>query len=112
MGYYTCYELEVNTEDNLATHPNSSEIIARLREENENAFYALDEEGAIQEDAKWYDSEEEMKDFSTKYPDVLFILHGDGEGSDDYWCFYFRNGKAQFAKGRIEYDEFDESKLN
>ena len=111
MGYYTCFSLEVKTADNSATHPNQCEIIARLREENEHASYALDEEGATQHDEKWYDSDVELKEFSKKFPDALFILDGDGEGSDDFWKAYFRNGLVQMAPVRFEYDEFDETKL-
>ena len=111
MGYYTCYSLEVRTADNSATHPKQSDILTMLREENENASYALDEEGATKDDAKWYDNEDDLKEFSKKHADALFILHGDGEGSDDFWYAYFKNGLMQIAQGRIEYDEFEESKL-
>lgn len=111
MGYYTYHNLEVMTADNAANHPNRSEIIAQLRKENENAEWAIDEEGTTNSEMKWYDSCAEMREFSKKFQDAVFVLHGDGEGSDDFWCAYFRNGKAQIASGRIEYDEFDESKL-
>ncbi len=111
MGYYTCFRFKVKTTDNSATHPNNSGIIARLRGENEEAFCALDEEGSTGQDAKWYDYDVELKEFSQKFPDALLILEGDGEGNDDFWIAYFRNGKVQCVPGRIEYDEFDECKL-
>lgn len=111
MGYCTCYCLEVKTADNAAVHPNDSAIIAQLRDENENARYAFDDLGFTDNDAKWYDHEPELKEFSKKFPDALFILHGDGEGSDDFWYEYFRNGQVQIAPVRMEYDEYDESKL-
>ena len=111
MGYYTYHNLEVLTADNSAEHPNSQEIISRLRKENENAELAIDEDGSTNQEAKWYDSETEMKEFSTKYPDALFVLHGDGEGNDDFWYAYFRNGRVQITQGRVEYDEYDEDKL-
>lgn len=111
MGYYTCFSLEVRMADNSATHPNSAAIIASLRRENENASYALDEEGSTQTDTKWYDSELELKEFSKKIPDALFILEGDGEGCDDLWKAYFKDGQWQMARVRFQYDEYDEKQL-
>ncbi len=111
MGYYTCFTLEIKTADNLGAHPDDMAIIAKLRETNEMAAYALDETGYSHNDAKWYDHEEQLREFSRLYPDALFVLYGDGEGSDDFWYEYFKNGKMQSAPVRLEYDEFDESKL-
>ena len=111
MGYCTCFTLEVRTADNSAVHPNCIEIIASLRKENESALYGLDEEGSTQPDAKWYDSDLELKEFSKKFPDALFILEGDGEGSDDFWRAYFKNGLGQMAPVLFVYDEYDETKL-
>ena len=31
------------------------------------------------EESQWYDHEEEMKELSEKFPDVLFKLHGEDE---------------------------------
>lgn len=111
MGYYTCYTLDVKTTDNSAEHSKKFYIIEALRKENENASCALDEEGLTQSDAKWYDSNEELKEFSKKFPDALLVLDGDGENSDDFWIAYFLNGKTQTCLGRMEYGEFDSAKL-
>lgn len=111
MGYYTCFSLEVMTADNSVAHPEAAAIIAKLRETNENANYALGEEGEMEMDAKWYDYTDELREFSKLYPDALLVLYGDGENSDDFWYSYFRNGKVQYTPARIEYDEFDPSKL-
>ena len=111
MGYYTCFSLEVMTADNSAVHPEATAIIAKLRETNEDANCALNEDGTTEMDAKWYDYTDELREFSTRYPDALLVLYGDGENSDDLWCSYFRNGKVQCTPGRIEYDKFDETQL-
>lgn len=111
MGYYTCFSLQVMTADNSVYHPDSAKIIAKLRETNENANYALTEDGNTEMDAKWYDYTDELREFSKLYPDALMVLYGAGESSDDFWYSYFRNGKIQSTQGRIEFDEFDESKL-
>ena len=52
-----------------------------------------------------------MKEFSKKFPDALFILEGDGEGSDDLWKAYFKNGLGQMAPVRFEYADYDEQQL-
>lgn len=62
-------------------------------------------------ETRWYEHEENMKEFSTKYPDLLFILYGEGEESTDIWRKYFVNGKMQMASAKIVFDEFDERKL-
>ena len=111
MGYYTCFTLDVRTTVNSAEHVKKYEIIAALRKENEHAACALDKDGQTESDAKWYDSADELKQFSTKFPDALLVLDGDGENNDDFWIAYFLNGKAQVCSGRIEYDEFDPDKL-
>jgi hypothetical protein len=111
MGYYTYYTLEIMTADDLRSHDSSLEIIAKLRRDNEYARSAFDHEGRTNTETTWYDSQDEMKEFSKAFPDALFVLTGDGEGNDDRWCAYFRDGKMQFAPGRIDYDEFDENKL-
>ncbi|MEO8168299.1 MAG: hypothetical protein ABI623_08630 [bacterium] len=111
MGYYTCYCLEIKTADNSGPHPDALAIIAQLRAINENANYALDERGSTEMDAKWYDHRTELLEFSKSNPDALFVLYGDGESGEDSWYSYFRNGNVQNAPVRLEYDEFDESKL-
>jgi len=111
MGYVTYHTLDVMTADNSSEHPLKYEIIEALRSENENAEYAHDEDGQTNNDAKWYESAEELKEFSLKYHDALFVLDGDGENSDDFWIAYILNGKAQMCRCRIEYDEFNPAKL-
>ncbi len=111
MGYYTCHCLDVKTADNSGQHPDALAIIAHLRSVNENAHDALGEEGYTESDAKWYGHDTELKEFSTSYPDALFVLYGDGESGEDFWYSYFRDGKVQNAPVRLEFDEFEESKL-
>src|SRR5258708_2298192 len=109
MGYYTCFSLNVMTADNSTIHREAEAIIAKLRETNENANYALGEDGAMEMDAKWYDYSEELREFSKLYPDALLVLYGEGESTGDFWYSYIRDGKAQYTPARIEFDEFDES---
>lgn len=106
MGYYTSYSLEVlNVENEL-------EIIDNLRKTSEYADHALDDEGNTEEPCKWYEHEEELIEFSKKYPDALFKLSGEGEEAGDIWQTYFKNGKKQNIKAKVTFEDFDENKMN
>lgn len=105
MGYYTRYDLKVDSQDeklwefleNDETASNYGSLISFVNGQSDSC--------------KWYDHEEEMKDVSKKFPDVLFTLEGEGEESDDIWKKYFKNGKMQSCYAKITFDEYDESKL-
>ena len=103
MGYYTAYNLVIQNGDDS--------LIETFRKENENANYALNEDGDTLEYCKWYNHEEDLKNFSAKYPEVVFILEGDGEESGDMWKKYFQNGKCQTANAHITFEEFNPDKL-
>lgn len=61
--------------------------------------------------AKWYECFEDMKDFSLKFPGVVFKMHGEGEETGDLWDAYFKNGKGQECRADIIYPDYDEEKL-
>ena len=52
-----------------------------------------------------------MLKYSKLHPELLFCITGEGEGSDDRWKHYFKNGKSQFCQGEIIYPEYYESQL-
>jgi hypothetical protein len=103
MGYYTRYELSVKK--------GNTDLISEFVSENENAAYALDDNGDSNESCKWYDHEYELKAFSLKHPETLFELKGEGEESGDIWIKYIQNGKCQYCKAKLVFDDFDEAKL-
>lgn len=109
MGYYTKYELSTfYSKDKKSYTP-----IEELRAENICARSAFSEDGDFKEELKWYDHENDLKEFSSrpKYKDVLFALSGIGENEGDIWIKYFKNGKMQVCEAEIVYPSFDESKL-
>ena len=63
------------------------------------------------EEVKWYNYEEQMKAYSKMYPELLFIINGQGEEHDDLFNAYFKDGKVQKCSAIITFDEYDESKL-
>lgn len=105
MGYYTAYKLEIEDDDD-------NQIIGRLREENEEASYALDENGDAEESCKWYEHNEDLIEFSTRFPEHLFTLHGEGEEAGDLWRAYFKNGKSEECRAEITYRPFVLSALS
>lgn len=102
MGYTTRYKLKIIEGDN--------KVISKLREENEDAAMVIDDKGNSEEPWKW-DHEYDMKQFSIKYPNILFKLIGEGESNDDIWHDYYINGKMQHCKAKIIFDDFDKDKL-
>jgi len=132
MGYYTYYSLEI-IEDNRPKRINApqsavdkaldpygeeqwndgeeDDLIAVLRANNEEAAYAFNDDGRSEDGTKWYDYRQDMIEFSKRFPDVLFRLHGEGEEGGDLWDEYYKNGQYQHCPVRMEYDDFDENKL-
>lgn len=49
----------------------------------------------------WYDFEKDFANFAKDFPDVLFIVHGDGEESDDIWEQRFKGFKNEYHKTEI-----------
>ncbi len=102
MGYYTYYNLSVDKKP---------EVIQELREENKEAREAIDPDGNQQEQVKWYDSDDDLREFSKKHPDILFTLNGVGEEDGDKWINYFKDGKMQKTHVIETWEEYDETKL-
>lgn len=80
---------------------------------NESMVYALGRglAGGGESDSQWRDHEDDMRKLSAAAPDHLFTLNGSGEDDGDRWRKYFKGGRMQEARARIEFEEFDESKL-
>ncbi|ASR77580.1 hypothetical protein SEA_PARADIDDLES_99 [Streptomyces phage Paradiddles] len=53
---------------------------------------------------KWYDWEKDMKQLSREWPNVLFILEGDGEETGDLWKAWFRNGEMHKLEAKIVFE--------
>jgi len=107
MGYYTRYELEAECPDGVIF----TEIVSALRKENEDADFALDDDGTTQERCQWYDHQKDLTEFSKKYPGVLFILSGEGEDPADMWRGYAKDGKWCKVKPEIRWPQFFEALL-
>ncbi len=106
MAYLTSFELgcfNCETADWLLDDGKYRTEIAEL------AGYDPDE--LWDEMVNWFSCCENMQEYSKRYPDMLFVIYGDGEYGDDIWVHYHKNGKVQQEEGKIVYPDFDESKL-
>lgn len=56
-------------------------------------------------DIKLYDHQDHLKAMSIRFPNVLFILEGEGEEHGDVWKKYFSDGKMQKIKVKIVFEE-------
>lgn len=105
MGYYTAHTLSVKSK-------NEDAIIAEFRESCKDAKYSLTENGNTNNENSWWNSEDDLKEFSKKHPRVLFIMTGNGsDAGGDYWKLYVKNGKSFKADGEITYPAYNPKKL-
>lgn len=123
MGYNTNFDLEILNGDQEVRVPitaydeNDKPVTVYKKiyvcEDEMKELIQADLGGGyyFDDDCKWYDHEKDMKKFSKKFPEVVFVLIGEGEESGDLWKKYFKNGKMQTAYAQIVYDPFDEGKL-
>lgn len=58
---------------------------------------------------KWYDYERDMCRFSKTMPGIVIVVHGQGE--DDAWKMYVKDGLRQKERRVCYYNKFDANKL-
>lgn len=107
MGYYTDYELKASYSGN------DPDYIAKLEDEisRMNVFDGGDYKNDWYTNAKWYDYDSDMILLSSKFPEVLFELRGEGERSGDIWLNYYKAGGAMRDCIVITEKPFDELQL-
>jgi hypothetical protein len=106
MGYRTYYSLTITGDSFNGAELDTSKLIDELRANNESAAYALESNGCQSAHAKWYEHENDLKEFSKKYPNNTFILSGEGEEFPDLWKKRFINGKMARVDAVISYPDF------
>jgi hypothetical protein len=119
MGYYTTFRLSIELVDGKQlTKQESDTFKAELLVKYEASEH-YDQDGYLAymlekypDSSKWYDHEDDMREFSKLYPNVVFRLEGEGEEAGDVWCKFFQNGKMQDATPPTpEFYPFDPDKL-
>lgn len=100
MGYSTRYELNVIGEsDPEIPH---EVVIAKI----------VDYTYLFEDACKWYDHDKDMREYSKKYPDLVFELSGEGEEAGDLWVKYYKDGLLQVCNAQITFEPFDPLKLH
>ena len=94
MGYYTRFELSI-TGDNDDSIDHEAQI-------SQVAGY-----GSVFEDTcKWYNHEKDMREYSKRYPELVFEISGEGEEAGDLWKDYYQNGLMQRTRAKITFDDW------
>ena len=102
MGYYTSFDLTMHpqpAEDLEITI--TRDIIALIDRVSPDEVRETDVEWFLCDALKWYDHEEHMIEISKKYPDIIFLLHGEGEEHDDMWNEYYCAGECERVDAQI-----------
>lgn len=112
MGYYTYFSLSADPFDGKTPLSDTryEEIAAEIERMNIFEDHFSKSEWSVY--TKWYDWEDDMLLLSSKFPEVLFTLNGDGEDSEDLWIAYFRAGYVQHCPAQFVYPEHDKSLLD
>ena len=97
MGYYTWYELAHDADEETR-----NKIDERIKGDEELSY------GLSDDHVKWHDHNKDMLAMSLEFPDVTFILTGEGEDSPDFWQAKYKAGKMAKVVGEVVYPEFGE----
>jgi len=119
MSYYTDYTLSVYSavRDDSGALKMSDKIPSILEQqisdeiEKMNVFPDGDITDSYYVSTTWYDHEKDMRLLSTKFPDFVFWLSGNGDNCEDMWQKFFVGGQMQECYAQIVYDDFDPTKL-
>jgi hypothetical protein len=87
MGYYTAYTLHVDK--------NEEAVGAYIAESDDTDLHYIFSDSDINDwfgNAKWYEHDDDMCKLSSKFPEVLFTLTGEGEETGDVWRKWYQNG--------------------
>lgn len=99
MGYYTSYSLEIRHREQDSELVKSFEKELLERSDDDCEVKELINTGGVW--AKLYDLEEWISELAPKYPELLIILYGDGESSDDLWEHRWKGGEQEVKEAVI-----------
>lgn len=104
MGYYTRFEITMNPEQDANRKTEIMRAIAaKIYEEDPSNISDNNANWCLCDELKWYDYEKDMLEISKQFPDIIFILYGEGEEGGDLWRKYFANGEYEEAYAEIVY---------
>lgn len=109
IGYYTYYSLSVENEDNFSKEElvKASRALAEItnivkpsyiKDDTDYPFYWISEDSM-----KWYDYDRDMTKLGELFPDMIFVLYGEGEDRDDNWRLIIKGKNCDFQRAHIHY---------
>lgn len=104
MGYYTRYNLTaIDTKTDFPlTEEMEARVCARLIAISGDAIYDGNTfDGCLNDELKWYDYHMDMIELSKEFPDIMFMLEGEGEERDDNWRLYVHNGESERVRAML-----------
>lgn len=110
MGYYTYFNLVVENEDKFSKEEliKASRALAEITDIVEPSYIKDDTNYPfcwVSEDSmKWYDFESDMMKLGELFPEMIFVLYGEGEEKDDIWRLYIKGKEAEFQTAHIYFD--------
>ena len=111
MGHYTYYEITVyDWNQKQMTDDHHKDLINHIYDLYHEAIEAMDEYGVPVQAVKWYDCYDNIKEFSKRFPWLIFQIDAEGESGDESRA-YIKNGKIQDCNITTLYEKYDESKL-
>ena len=95
MGYNSNFEIEKYRDDEWEkmTDAETEKLSSLIEYEVENGFI---------QDVKWYSIIDDMKKFSSLYPDFKWVVYQEGEDRDDYVKYIFKNGKYKTLEAEVK----------
>lgn len=105
MGYYSDFVLTVNGEKRVDA---AKAVVDRLKKHD---YFPTRKGARVKLDhAKWYESEEDMREISAEFPDEIFVLEAEGEEGGPYRVYY-QNGKSQYVEPKMTWEPFNPDNL-
>jgi hypothetical protein len=104
MGYYTHFDLIMHPKQDTVRELEIMRVIASKIDKKDPADISDDDaKWCLSDHLKWYDHHDHMVEVSKQFPDIIFVLCGEGEESDDIWQEYFTNGEYEEIYAEIVY---------
>ena len=103
MGYCTRFNLEYQAKkDCFITKEMEQEMKDFFNDmiECEDAWDEITS-GDYTDDQKWYEHTEDMQKMARVFPDVIFILEGEGEDRKDWWVERFCGDKYGINRAQV-----------